>query len=116
MDQRIFARTSLLSRKFFTKNNTVTMPPYLPSMAPCDFLKITSTLKGRRFTGKGDIKIASLEELKAMPNSEFEKFCKDWKKLWCVYKCIISNGDYFEGENINVDNFFFAKTIIFFIF
>ena len=100
------AHTSLLVREFLAKNNTVTMPqpPYSSDMAPCDFFlfsKIERTLKGRRFTAIYDIKGASLEELKAIPKIEFEKCFEDWKKLW--HKCIISNGDYFEGDNINVD-------------
>ncbi|PNF20350.1 Mariner Mos1 transposase [Cryptotermes secundus] len=100
------AHTSLLVREFLAKNNTVTMPqpPYSPDMAPCDFFlfpKIKRTLKGRRFTSIDDIKSASLKELKAIPKIEFEKCFDDWKKRW--RKCIISNGDYFEGDNINVD-------------
>jgi hypothetical protein len=52
------------------------------------------TLKGRRFISIDDNKGASLNELKTL---EFEKCFKDWQK------CIVSNGDYFEGDNINVD-------------
>ena len=100
------AHTSLLVREFLAKNNTVTMPqpPYSRDMAPCDFFlfpKIKRTLKGRRFIAIDDIKSASLKELKAIPKIEFEKCFEDWKKRW--QKCIISNGDYFEGNNINVD-------------
>jgi hypothetical protein len=40
-------------------------------------------------------------DLKAIPKIEFEKCFKDWQKLW--HKCIVSYGDYFEGDNINVD-------------
>ena len=86
-------------------------PPYSPDMAPCDFFlfpKIKRPLKGRRFTAIDDIKTASLKELKAIP--KFEKCFEDWEKRW--HKCIISNGDYFEDNNINVDewiNIFFSK-------
>ena len=92
---------------------TMPQPPYSPDMAPCDFFlfpKIKRTLKGRRFAAIHDIKSASLKELKAIPNIEFEKCFEDWKKRW--HKCIISNGDYFKGDNINVDeqiNIFFKK-------
>ena len=99
------AHTSLLVREFLAKNNTVTMPqpPYSPDMGPCDFFlfqKIKRTFKARRFTAIDDIKSASLKKLKAIPKIEFEKCFEDWKKHW--HKCIISNGDYFEGDNINV--------------
>ena len=83
---------------------TMPQPPYSPVMAPCDFFlfpKIKRTLKGRRFTAIDDIKSASLKELKAIPKIEFDKCFEDSKKRW--HKCIISNGDYFEGDNINVD-------------
>ena len=83
---------------------TMPQPPYSPDMAPRDFFlfpKIKRISKGRRFTAIGDIKRASLKELKAIPKIEFEKCFEDWKKRW--HKCIISNGDYFDGGNINVD-------------
>ncbi|EZA62238.1 Histone-lysine N-methyltransferase SETMAR [Ooceraea biroi] len=70
-------------------------PPYSPDMAPCDFFlfpKIKNTMKGRRF--------ANIEEIKTTENC-FQKCFKDWKKRW--HKCIISNGDYFEGDKINID-------------
>ena len=83
---------------------TMPQPPYSPDMAPCDFSlfpKIKRTLEGRRFTAIDGIKNASLKELKAIPKIEFEKCFEDWKKRW--HKCMISNGDSFEGDNINVD-------------
>ena len=79
-------------------------PPCSPDMAPCDFFlfpKIKRSLTGRRFTVIDDVKSASLKELKAIPKIEFEKCFEDWKK--CCHKCIISNRDYFKGDNINVD-------------
>ena len=79
-------------------------PPYSPDMAPCDFFlfpKIKRTLKGRRVIAIDDIKSAPLKEQKAIPKIEFEKCFEDRKKRW--HKCVISNGDYFEGDKINVD-------------
>ena len=86
------------------KSLTTPQPPYSPDMAPCDFFlfpKIKRTLKGHCFTDIDDIKSASLKELKAIPKIEFDKCFEDWKKLW--HKFIISNGGYFEGDNINID-------------
>ena len=83
---------------------TMPQPPHSPDMAPCDFFvfpKIKRVLKGRHFTAIDDIKSASLNQIKAIPKIEFEKRFEDWKKRW--HKCIISNGDYFKGDNINVD-------------
>ena len=96
------AHTSLLVREFVAKNDTITIPqpPYSPDMAPCDIL-LYPKIKGRRFTAIDDIKSALLKQLKAIPKIEFEKCFEDWKKRW--HKYIISNGGYFEGDNINVD-------------
>ena len=41
-----------------------------------------------------------MRDLKAIPNIEFQKCFRDWKKHWL--KCIISNGDYVEGDNTNL--------------
>ncbi|XP_018347274.1 PREDICTED: uncharacterized protein LOC108751537 [Trachymyrmex septentrionalis] len=99
-------KTSLLVSSFLAKNNTIVMPqpPYSPNLAPCDFFlfpKLKRPMKGRRFATIEEIKAASLEELKAIPKSAFQKCFDDWKKRW--HKCIVSEGDYFEGDNIILD-------------
>ncbi|KYN11406.1 hypothetical protein ALC57_16419 [Trachymyrmex cornetzi] len=91
---------------FLAKNNTVIMPqpPYSPDLAPCDFFlfpKLKRPMKERRFATIEEIKAASLEELKAIPKSAFQKCFDDWKKRW--HKCLVSEGDYFEGDNIILD-------------
>ena len=58
------------------KNNTTIMPqpPYSPDLAPCDFFlwpKLKKSMKGRRFAAIEEIKTASLEELKAIPESAY---------------------------------------------
>lgn len=100
------AHTSLLVRDFLAKNNTVItpQPPYSPDLAPCDFFlfpKLKRPMKGRRFATIEEIKTASLEELKAIPKSAYQKCFEDWKKRW--HKCIISEGDYFERDKIDID-------------
>ena len=99
------AHSSLLVRNFLAKNNTVIMPqpPYSPDLAPCDFFlfpKLKRPMKGRRFATIEEIKTESLRELKDIPKSAYQKCFKDWKKRW--HKCIISEGDYFEGDNIEI--------------
>ena len=42
----------------------------------------------------------SKEELNKIKKNVFLKCFEDWKKLW--HKCIISGGDYFEGDEIDV--------------
>jgi hypothetical protein len=86
---KIHSKTAEFYRRLFVfvlaKNNTVVKPQrlYSPDMAPCDFflfLKMKKTLKGRRFTSIEDIKSASMNELKAIPMVEFERYFKDRQK------------------------------------
>lgn len=100
------AHASRLVNNFLTDSKTLllTQPPYSPDLAPCDFFlfpKMKKTMKGERYATREDIMTASLQELKAIPKSEFQKCFEDWKKRW--HKCIISEGDYFEGDNINIE-------------
>ena len=58
-------------------------------------------MKGRRYATIDEIKTASKEELNKITKNDFWKCFEDWKKRW--HKCIISNGDYFEGDHIDID-------------
>ena len=65
-------------------------------MAPWDFWlfpRLKRPLRGHRFD--------TIEEIQAKSEIEFNKCFDDWKKRW--NKCIISGGDYFEGDGINLD-------------
>ncbi|UYV79647.1 hypothetical protein LAZ67_18000172 [Cordylochernes scorpioides] len=97
------AHTSMLVRDFLAKNNTLMMPQplYPPDLAPCDFFllpKLKRPMKGRRYATLDEIKTASKEELKKIFKNHFLKCFEDWKNRW--HKCIISHGDYFEGDKI----------------
>ncbi|KAG5344480.1 MOS1T transposase, partial [Acromyrmex charruanus] len=99
------AHTSLLVREFLAKNNTLMMPqpPYSPDLAPCDFFlfpKLKRPMKGRRYATIEEIKTASKEELNKITKNDFLKCFENWKKRW--HKCIISDGDYFEGDKIHI--------------
>ena len=48
-----------------------------------------------------EIQAESKKALKAIPEIEFNKCFDDWKKRW--HKCIISGGDYSEGDKIDLD-------------
>ncbi|KAG5343399.1 SETMR methyltransferase, partial [Acromyrmex heyeri] len=78
-------------------------PPYSPDLAPCDFFlfpKLKRPMKGRRYATIEEIKTASKEELNKITKNDFLKCFEDWKKRW--HKCIISDGDYFEGDKIHI--------------
>ena len=99
------AHSLLLVHNFLAKNNTEIMPqpPYSPDLAPCDlflFPRLKRTMKGRRFATIDEIKTESLRELKDIPKNAYQKCFEDWKKRW--HKCIISERDHFEGNNIKI--------------
>ncbi|UYV81262.1 hypothetical protein LAZ67_20000574 [Cordylochernes scorpioides] len=90
------AHTSLLVRDFLAKNNTLMMPRShrIPQIWP------PRHMKGRRYATLDEIKTASKEELKNIFKNDFLKCFEDWRNRW--HKCIISHGDYFEGDKIGI--------------
>ena len=48
-----------------------------------------------------EIQAESKKALKAIPEIEFNKCFDDWEKRWP--KCIVSGGDYLEGDEIDLD-------------
>lgn len=100
------AHKAIIVNEFLTKNatNIIEQPPYSPDMAPADFFlfpKLKLPLRGTRFQSIEDIKEKSLRELKSIPKKAFEKCFDDWIVRW--RKCIVSEGAYFEGDKINLD-------------
>jgi transposase len=92
---------SLLIREFLAKQETIVVPqpPYSPDLAPADlflFLKLKSTLKGRRFQTVEEIRENSLQDLRAIPQNTFQDAFQNWKKRW--ERCINSRREYFEGD------------------
>ena len=98
------SRFCSLVRNFLAKNTVIMpWPPYSPDLAPCDFFllpRVKRPMKGRRFATIEEIKSESLRDLRDIPKSAYQKCFEDWKKRW--HKCIISEGDYFEGDNIEI--------------
>jgi len=101
------SHTALVLRDFFIKNSThiVPQPPYSPDLAPSDFWlfpKLKLPLRGHRFDSIEEIQTASKKVLMAIPEIDFNRCFEDWKKRW--HKCIVSGGDYFEGDEINLED------------
>lgn len=100
------AHRSLLVTEFLAKHATVILPqpPYSPDLSPADyflFARLKKPLKGRRFESIEDIKQNSQMALKAIKKNEYKKCFEEWKKRW--HMCVGKDGDYFEGENINLN-------------
>ena len=64
-----------------------------------DIAKVTR--RAKNFDMIEEIQAESKKALKAIPEIEFNKCFNVWKKRW--HKCIISGGDYFEGDEIDLD-------------
>lgn len=101
------SHTALVLRDHFAKNSIHIVPqpqPYLLDLAPCDFWlfpKLKRPLRGHRFDTIEEIRTESLRALKAIPKIDFNNCFEDWKKRW--HKCIVSGGEYFEGDEIDLE-------------
>jgi len=98
------SHTALVLRDFFTKNSIHIVPqlPYSPDLASCDFWLFPKLKRlGNRFETIEEIQRESLRALKAIPECDFNSCFEDWKIRW--YKCIMSGGDYFEGDEIDLE-------------
>ncbi|UYV80849.1 hypothetical protein LAZ67_19001982 [Cordylochernes scorpioides] len=90
---------------------TTITPLLTHHLAPCDiflFPKLKRPMKGRRYATLDEIKTASKEKLKKILKNDFLKCFEDWKTRW--HKCIISHGDYFEGDKIDRRDLGYSKT------
>ena len=77
--------------------------PYSPDLAPCDFFlfpKCKLVLRGRNLGDVTTIKSEMTSLLKGLREAEFQGCFQQWKQRWD--KCIVSNGEYFEGDHIDV--------------
>lgn len=59
-------------------------------------------MRGRRFDTIAEIKTESKKVLKAIPEKDFSDCFEDWKNRW--KKCVLSDGDYFEGDEIDLED------------
>jgi hypothetical protein len=84
---------SLKTTEFVTNNNMViiTHPPYSPDLAPCDF-----ALFPKCFETVSDIQRESQAILNSVKENDCHCALEVWKRQW--YRCILSQGDYFERD------------------
>lgn len=95
--------SALLIRDYCTKNGmtVIPQPPYSPDLAPADFFlfpKLKRPMKGKRFESVDEIQEKSLEQLNSISQDEFSGSFTQWKHRW--EKCIASQGEYFEGDDV----------------
>jgi hypothetical protein len=84
---------------------TVTLqPPYSPDLATCDFFlfqKVKTALKGHHFGSTEDIQRSVTQVLNDIPQNAFQECYKQWQYRW--KRCVQTQGLYFEGDHILVD-------------
>ena len=96
--------SALIVHEFLACNSITVLehPPYSPDLAPCDFFlfpKCKLVLRGWHL-GDVTIKSETTSLLKGLREDEFQGFFQQWKQRWD--KCIVSNGEYFEGDHNDV--------------
>lgn len=94
--------TLLLSKQSLTNGTATTVfTGYSPVWLYSSWKKLWKDFTKVWFCIIQDIIQKLLSNLKAKPQSVFQKRFGGWKKH--RHKCIISNGDFFKGDNINID-------------
>lgn len=97
--------SSDLIQDFFIKHGIVQLrqPPYSPDVAPCDFWlfsKLKNQLKRKRFKDVEDLKLNVTRTLLAIPKNDFQDCFRKWVDRW--KKVIVSKGDYFESNTVDI--------------
>jgi len=92
-------------REFLAPNSITVLdhPPYSPDLTPCDFFlfpKCKLVLRGRHLGDVTMIKSEMTSLLEGLIKEKFQWCFQQWKRRWD--KCIVSNGEYFEGARIDV--------------
>jgi len=98
-------QSALIVREFLARNSITVLehPPYSPDLAPCDFFFVPQMQIGAAGAAFGDvtaIKSKMILLLKGLREEEFQGCFQQWKWRWDM--CIVSNGEYFESDHIDV--------------
>lgn len=102
VDSGISSMTTAIHVSNFLAQHKVTVlqnPPYFPDMAPTDFFLfpyLKLALKCLRFTDVAEVQQCVTTGFQAIPNKAFADTFQHLYKLY--QKCVVDNGDYFEGQ------------------
>jgi len=99
------ARSALIVHEFLARNSITVLEhrPYSPDLPPCDFFLVPLMQIGAAGAALGDVTTIRSETtllLKGLREEEFQGCFQQWKWRWD--NCIVSNGEYFEGDHIDV--------------
>ncbi len=82
----------------------ISHPPYSPDLAPSDYFlfpKLKNLCWGRRFCNLNQMKAGVKEALKQIKPEDFSLGISSLPIRWM--KCFKANGDFFEGQHIQID-------------
>ena len=96
------AHNAVSMRQFLVKKQIAALdhPPFSPNLAPCDFWlfpRLKIVIKRTHFSSSEEITASVTKELKSL-KQEFAKCFRGWQDR--LQKCINSEGEYFEGDNL----------------
>ncbi len=87
-------------------------PPYLPDLAPCDFAlfpKMKSMMHGRQFPSIAAVQKEARSVLANLDSQFYSDAIHEMVGRW--QKCSLVNGEYFEGDNIQIDPLFSKNSV-----
>ena len=81
----------------------LTLPPYSPNLAPCDFLfpLLNTKLQGIRFETSEAVLKKSEVILKDLTKNGLHHVFEEWQQR--CKKCIQLGGEYFEKDHVNIE-------------
>jgi len=85
------------------KHSCGSSAPYSPDLSPCDFFlfpQLKNHLKGRHFGTLDNIQKSVTDELKSIPAEAFQHCYEQWKQR--LRLCVAVQGNYFEGDNLDL--------------
>jgi len=97
--------TAVSINEFLAEKSIPVFPqsPYSPDVSPCDLFllpQLKNHLKGRHFGTLDNIQKCITDELKGIPAEAFQHCYEQWKQR--LYRCVTSQGNYFEGDNLDL--------------
>lgn len=101
--------TSFDTTKKLDEWNLKVLPhaPNSPDLAPCDFSffpRLKKELRGRRFDTIAELQKETQRILMSWPKEFFNDTMHELVGRW--QKCVKADGEYFEGENVQIDALF----------
>jgi hypothetical protein len=84
------------------KKGMIPQPPSSPWSESVQPQKLKFYLKGLHFGTVENIETAVTDQLKAIPVSDFQRFCEEWEQRLRICVHVASEGIYFDGDKLDL--------------